>query len=129
LGMRSLVKIRSGAALVGKQLLQLTAQSLGLPQDSFSQHYSEKRSPVLRWNFYPACPQPADSLGILSQTDLNLMTLLLQDMVGGLQVEKDGQWIGIKPIDGAFIVNIGDTLHVSSLSLNPPAVLPFPVSA
>ncbi|PVH48283.1 hypothetical protein PAHAL_4G298800 [Panicum hallii] len=32
----------------------------------------------------------------------------------GLQIRKDGKWIAINALDGAFIVNIGDTLEILS---------------
>jgi isopenicillin N synthase-like dioxygenase len=42
------------------------------------------------------------------------LTLLLQaNDVQGLQIRKDGKWVAINALDGAFIVNVGDTLEVS----------------
>ncbi|BBG99662.1 2-oxoglutarate and Fe(II)-dependent oxygenase superfamily protein, partial [Prunus dulcis] len=40
------------------------------------------------------------------------LTILLQDDVGGLQVRmSDKKWIGIRPVQNSFIINIGDTLE------------------
>ncbi|HEY0202510.1 MAG TPA: 2OG-Fe(II) oxygenase family protein [Burkholderiaceae bacterium] len=43
-------------------------------------------------------------------TDYGLLTLLLQDDVGGLQVKTRGGWIEAPPIPGTFVINIGDML-------------------
>ncbi|CAM6088926.1 unnamed protein product [Calypogeia fissa] len=98
------------AKFINEQLHELLAEGLGLSTDLFSQHLDSKRA-RLRWNFYPACPRPSDVLGASSHTDGCSITLLIQDKVGGLQIQKDGDWIGIKPIEGALVVNVGDILH------------------
>ncbi len=41
-------------------------------------------------------------------------TLLLQDVQGGLQVEKDGGWIDATPVPGTFVINIGEILELAS---------------
>ena len=65
---------------------------------------------------YPPCPDPSLTLGLPKHSDINLITLLLQEMEG-LQVLKDGQWLAIKPLPNAFVVNIGHTLQVNPLQL------------
>lgn len=120
----AVLKFSSRADIINKQLMELLSEGLGLSTDFFSQHLNSRKLMALRWNFYPACPRPADVLGASSHTDGCSITLLLQDKVGGLQILKDGQWIGIKPIEGAIVVNIGDTLHVSFPLLKTPPPLP-----
>lgn len=63
-------------------------------------------------NYYPASPDRGLSLGLPKHSDPNLLTLLLQDDIYGLQVYKDGQWHGVKPLPNAFVVNIGHQLQV-----------------
>src|SRR5699024_7889396 len=47
--------------------------------------------------------------------DFGVLTLLyVEDGKGGLQVEKDGDWIDAPPIPGAFVVNIGELLEVAT---------------
>lgn len=54
----------------------------------------------------------ANQVSIGSHTDFQLFTILWQDRTGGLQVlNKQGQWINAKPIDGTFVVNIADYLQ------------------
>lgn len=64
------------------------------------------------FNYYPVRSEEQRknaSVGLGSHTDLQLFTLLWQDMTGGLQVlNPEGQWIRARPIQGTFVVNIGD---------------------
>lgn len=46
-------------------------------------------------------------------TDPGVLTLLLQDDVGGLQAESTTHgWIDVPPLDGAIVVNLGDAMQV-----------------
>lgn len=99
---------------LGMTIFEMLAQGLGLPDDYFSRNFHEKRSTMLRVNQYPPCPLPERCLGLGSHTDPHTLTILLQDEVGGLQVQKNnGEWIGIRPVPNSFIINIGDMLEVS----------------
>lgn len=94
-----------------KQLLQGFALSLELPEDYFeaSHHFVGCN---LVYNYYPAT-DPAKmgrtQWGISPHTDYGTLTLLWQDKLGGLEVRNAaGDWIAAPPLDGAFVVNIGD---------------------
>ena len=60
-------------------------------------------------------PQTSDTkLGMTAHTDKNIVTILFQNQVEGLEVQtKDGQWINVKPSPDSFIAMIGDSLFVS----------------
>jgi isopenicillin N synthase-like dioxygenase len=46
-------------------------------------------------------------------TDLGLVTLLIQDDVGGLQAESaEHGWIDVEPRPGTMVVNLGDSMQV-----------------
>jgi isopenicillin N synthase-like dioxygenase len=67
----------------------------------------------MRMNYYPPCPQPEKVIGLTPHSDGSALTILLQlSDVQGLQVRKDGNWVPVKPLPNAFIVNIGDILEV-----------------
>lgn len=74
--------------------------------------YTKNTGGLLRWNYYPACPEPTRTLGLTEHTDFNLLTVLHQGEIGGLQIEKDGKWIAVRPRPGSLAVNVGDTLQV-----------------
>ena len=68
---------------------------------------------AMRMNYYPPCPQPEKVIGLAPHSDAVGLTILLQiSDVEGLQVKKDGNWVTVKPLPNAFIVNIGDILEV-----------------
>ncbi|KAL1629951.1 hypothetical protein SLS54_000810 [Diplodia seriata] len=52
-----------------------------------------------------------DTLNVGTHTDLQLFSILWQDHQGGLQVlTSQGEWINVKPVEGALGVNIADFL-------------------
>lgn len=62
-------------------------------------------------------PSPVDDeararWGVGEHCDYGVLTILLQDEVGGLEVRsRNGEWLSAKPIPGSFVVNIGDMLE------------------
>ncbi|KAJ4859613.1 2OG-Fe(II) oxygenase superfamily domain-containing protein [Trichoderma breve] len=51
-------------------------------------------------------------VSIGSHTDFQLFTILWQDLHGGLEVlNKEGQWLRAKPIEGTLVVNLGDCMQ------------------
>lgn len=101
--------------LCGK-LMKIFSINLGLEEDRLQKAFGgEDIGACFRANFYPKCPQPDLALGLSPHSDPGGMTLLLSDdNVSGLQVRKGDNWITVKPIPNAFIVNIGDQLQVLS---------------
>ncbi|CAM6085833.1 unnamed protein product [Calypogeia fissa] len=95
----------------GDQLLDLFALSLGLERNTFRKHFEQRRALFLRWNYYPPCPQPTAALGIRGHTDPFVFTVLQQDEVGGLQIKRDGVWLGVRPVESAVVINVGDLLQ------------------
>ena len=60
---------------------------------------------------YPPDPAPGE-WGVGEHTDYGILTLLLQDDAGGLEVRAaDGTWIEAPPVAGSFVCNIGDMLE------------------
>ncbi|KAL0314581.1 UNVERIFIED_CONTAM: Flavanone 3-dioxygenase [Sesamum angustifolium] len=100
---------------LGCKLLEVLSEAMGLEKDALSQACLEMDQKVVV-NYYPKCPQPNLTLGLKRHTDPGTITLLLQDQVGGLQATRDGgkTWITVQPVEGAFVVNLGDHGHRNS---------------
>ncbi|EFH48777.1 predicted protein [Arabidopsis lyrata subsp. lyrata] len=94
-------------------LLEAISESLGLVKDRVSNTLG-KHGQHMAINYYPPCPQPELTYGLPGHKDANLITVLLQDEVSGLQVFEDGKWIAVNPIPNTFIVNLGDQMQVIS---------------
>ncbi|KNA25004.1 hypothetical protein SOVF_010540 [Spinacia oleracea] len=98
---------------LGEKLMGLLSEGLGLSPDKLGgKSYLGRRT--MAGQYYPYCPEPKKTIGIASHTDPGILTVLLQDQVGGLQVKYDGKWINLKPVHGALVVNIGDLLQIIS---------------
>ncbi|MCD9640419.1 Envelope glycoprotein [Datura stramonium] len=97
------------------KLLEVLSEAMGLEKEALTKACVDMDQKVVV-NFYPKCPQPDLTLGLKRHTDPGTITLLLQDQVGGLQATKDNgkTWITVQPVEGAFVVNLGDHGHYLS---------------
>ncbi|KAL3725790.1 hypothetical protein ACJRO7_030769 [Eucalyptus globulus] len=98
---------------LGGLLMGLLSEGLGLSPGKL-QELTCLETRVMVGNYYPYCPQPNLTVGLMSHTDPGVITLLLQDQVGGLQVKHDNEWVDVTPVPGALVVNIGDILQIMS---------------
>lgn len=95
---------------LGDRMLRLIAAALDLQEDFFLQ-YTTKPMVQMRLFHYPPQPPMSDEdlFGVAPHTDYGMITLLAQDPIGGLELQKrDGEWIAAPYIDGTLVVNIGD---------------------
>tara|TARA_Y100000758_G_scaffold220635_1_gene159051 strand:+ start:699 stop:1688 length:990 start_codon:yes stop_codon:yes gene_type:complete len=100
--------------LLGRKIVRLLALSLQLPEDFFDEGLKEPMI-ISRMLHYPCQPETAreNQLGAGAHTDWGLITLLLQDEVGGLEVRNaDGEWLKAPFIENTFVVNLGDMVPV-----------------
>jgi isopenicillin N synthase-like dioxygenase len=97
---------------LGNRLMSLFARGLGLPPGFFAGKLGQCPN-ALRAINYPArdnVPLPGQ-LRAGAHTDYGTLTILRQDAVGGLEVlGLHGNWVGVEPVPGAFVINIGDLM-------------------
>lgn len=104
---------------LSKTLLSIFTKELDLPEGSLLESFGgeDGMGTCFRMNYYPKCPQPELALGLSPHTDPGCFTFILQDQVSGLQVNKDGVWTSVPPIQNALVVIIGDQLEIVSNGL------------
>ncbi|KAI3526475.1 hypothetical protein L1887_05729 [Cichorium endivia] len=103
-----------------KRLLEALVGNLGVKvEDSRLDALTGLRK--VHMNFYPPCPNPELTVGVMRHSDMGMLTVLLQDGIGGLYMKKgentppgNEEWIEVPPIHGALVINIGDTLQILS---------------
>jgi isopenicillin N synthase-like dioxygenase len=98
---------------LARDLLEICARGLGLPEDWFDDKVTRPIS-TLAAQHYPKLERPPEPGQVRSgaHTDFGTLTLLMtEDKPGGLQVMGlDGAWRDVKPVHGAYIVNLGDMM-------------------
>ncbi|CAN4100188.1 unnamed protein product [Withania somnifera] len=85
-------------------------ESLGV--EKYVDEHMNSTNYLLRVMKYKAPQSSETELGFSAHTDKNIITILYQNQVNGLQVlTKDGQWIDVEPTPETFTVLIGDSLQ------------------
>ena len=116
----------TAASDVASRTLTQVYRALGAtPEQDSMLPEGDARTSTVRLNYYP----PNDPLSIEEQaetselgtmalhhhTDPGILTLLVQDMSGGLQTQSAEQgWIDVRPQTGTIVVNLGDAMQVWS---------------
>lgn len=100
---------------VAELLLGELLTAIGAPADFYADAFADRPHLHLKMVRYPgSAPDGADQ-GVGAHKDYGFLTLLLQDGVGGLQVERsDGRFHDVPPLPGAFVVNLGELLEVAT---------------
>jgi isopenicillin N synthase-like dioxygenase len=93
------------------QIMSAFAIGLKLKEDYFQQFFRKSTSGMKIFH-YPAQPQTAKKkqIGLGAHYDDGAVTILLQDNVGGLQVQVGNGWNNVTPITGTFVINIGEIM-------------------
>lgn len=96
------------------RLVKAFAAALGQPDNVFEQIYTPEPHHLLKIIRYPGREATESEQGVGAHKDGGFVTVLLQDVQAGLQVEHEGEWISAPPIAGTFVVNIGEVLELAS---------------
>jgi isopenicillin N synthase-like dioxygenase len=100
---------------VGLAILRALALGLGQPLDHFDGYVLPRGDPHLKIIRYPAQPRDADTgQGVGMHHDSGLVSFVLQDDVGGLQVEIDGELVDATPRPGTYVMNLGEMLQAAT---------------
>lgn len=120
----TMVRYLQACEQVSSFLLGAFSAGLGEPRDRLDQHFGHDHTSFLRLNNYPLedvlLAEETNNVAALGDmalhhhTDAGALTLLLQDDVGGLQVDTQDGWIDVEPLAGALVVNTGDMMQVWS---------------
>ncbi|PON33011.1 Oxoglutarate/iron-dependent dioxygenase [Parasponia andersonii] len=98
---------------VATELLKAISETLGLESDYIANAMNwDQGLQMVAANYYPACPQPDRAIGIPPHTDHGLVTLLIQNQMGGLQVQHKGKWVNWNAMPNSIVVNLGDQMQV-----------------
>jgi isopenicillin N synthase-like dioxygenase len=96
---------------VGQAVMAGISLSLGLDESYFADRYTSEPLTLFRiFNYPPASPGAESPFGVGEHTDYGLLTILRQDLSGGLQIKIKSDWMAAPPIPNAFVCNIGDML-------------------
>ncbi|KAF8653463.1 hypothetical protein HU200_062207 [Digitaria exilis] len=91
---------------LGARVLRLIAEGLGLDQSIFLGELIGGGT-LMNVNWYPPCPNPSLTMGLVPHCDRPLLTVLSQGDVSGLQAKHRDRWINVHPVPNAFIMTNG----------------------
>ncbi|KAH6819103.1 hypothetical protein C2S51_002706 [Perilla frutescens var. frutescens] len=94
------------------RILEVISEGLGVKPKYFEGEMSKNQ--LLSVNHHIPCPDPSLTLGMPQHCDPNLISMLHQCSVPGLQVLRHGQWMNVDPTPDAFVVIPGLQLKVIS---------------
>lgn len=101
-------------SIVARKLLRAWALALGADESYFDDHFGEP-STLIKIVRYPGKDDPTPQQGVGAHKDSGVLTLLwVEPRKGGLQVQRDGEWVDAPSVPGAFVVNIGELLEYAT---------------
>ena len=95
------------------RILQALALALEMPFGELQPLFARPLT-QMRLLHYPPQPPTVDSMmGARPHQDTSFLTILLQDDVGGLEVQaRTGEWLAAPPRPDMFVVNVGEFLEL-----------------
>ncbi|HEX6995490.1 MAG TPA: 2-oxoglutarate and iron-dependent oxygenase domain-containing protein [Gammaproteobacteria bacterium] len=99
---------------LGLTLLRAIALGLGQPGDYFDRYFTPRGDPHLKIIHYPPLGDDGADQGVGMHHDSGLLSFVLQDEVGGLEVEHGGQIVHAEPRPGTYVVNLGEMMQAAT---------------
>ncbi|KAG0025466.1 hypothetical protein BGZ82_009999 [Podila clonocystis] len=100
--------------ILSTHLMEAVALSLGLDASYFRDLFGLNPYYRLKCAKYPSVAQgKSATIGCGAHKDTGFLTVLLQDMVGGLQGQDpvSGAWMDTRPVPDTFIVTLGESVE------------------
>jgi isopenicillin N synthase-like dioxygenase len=96
---------------LGMKILEGFAIYLGKPEDFFTRHFTKPVADMVINHYLGARGLHISDQASGPHTDHGIVTILWQDMLGGLEVMgKDGEWMSVTPLRGSYVINIGELM-------------------
>lgn len=99
---------------VAIRLVRAFAEALVGDPDALEEIYAGSPNQTMKIIRYPGRVAEDADQGVGAHKDSGLLTFVLQDDAGGLQVETAEGWVDAVPLPGTFVVNIGELLELAS---------------
>jgi isopenicillin N synthase-like dioxygenase len=99
---------------VGVAVLRALALGLGQSMDYFDRFVLPRGDPHIKLIRYPAPLRSQTDQGVGWHHDSGLVSFVLQDGVGGLQVQARDERMEATPKPGAYVMNLGEMLQTAT---------------
>jgi len=103
---------------LGLDVIRALAIGLGQPVDRFDSGFVPRSDMHVKIIRYPGRVSSGTgetgSQGVGAHQDTGLLTFILQDDVGGLQVEIDGEFVDVPAKPGTYVMNLGEMLQMAT---------------
>jgi len=100
---------------VGAAVLRAIALGLGQSADHFEPTTSPNPEVLVKIIRYPAAADGGSGgQGVGLHNDSGLLSFILQDDIGGLQVQIGDELVDATPMEGALVMNLGEMLQIAT---------------
>jgi len=110
----ALLRWQTELTLLLIRVLRAFALALEQPEEVFEPIYRDAPNQLVKIIRYPGRAFDPEAQGVGAHKDSGIVTAVLQDEHGGLQVETDAGWLDVEPIPGALVINMGEALELAS---------------
>lgn len=100
---------------LGTAIMHAFVLSFNLPKDHFDYIFAPQGDARIKLIRYQSQLTKKDTgQGVGWHHDTGMLSFILQDDIGGLQIEVDGRMSDVRPVEGAFVMNLGEMLQAAT---------------